>query len=88
MNNASHQRRRVTLYVVSHCPLCSEARRWLDSHQVAYLERDVAQDFGALRAMYKLTRQGLVPVFEFEGRALVRPHYDELKQLLFSAVED
>lgn len=72
----------VTLYVVPHCPLCAHARRWLDAHDVAYRERDVANDYGALRAMYRLTRQNLVPVFEFEGQALVRPTDDELSSYL------
>jgi len=72
----------VTLYVVPGCPLCADARAWLARHEVEYLERDVAHDFGALRAMYRLTRQGLVPVFEAGGRALVRPSDDELTRLI------
>lgn len=42
----------------------------------------MANDFGALRAMYKLTKQRLVPVFEMEGTALVRPDEDELAKFL------
>lgn len=72
----------VTLYVVPGCPLCAEARAWLARNKVAYVERDVARDFGALRAMYRLTRQRLVPVFEWRGRALVRPTDAELAQFL------
>jgi len=72
----------VTLYVVPHCPLCEGARAWLDAHGVPYRERDVANDFGALRSMYRLTRQNLVPVFERDGRALVRPSDAELKDFL------
>jgi glutaredoxin len=68
----------VSLYVVPGCPLCADARTWLNTHHIAYLERDVANDFGALRAMYKLTRQRFVPVFEANGRALVRPSNEEL----------
>ena len=72
----------VTLYVVPGCPLCARARRWLEQHGIEYAERDVASDFGALRAMYRLTRQGLVPVFEKNGRALVRPTDQELESSL------
>lgn len=72
----------VTLYVVPDCPLCASARRWLKQHGVAYVERDIARDFGALRAMYELTRQRFVPVFEAEGQALVRPTDEELAKLL------
>lgn len=72
----------VTLYVVPGCPLCANARRWLEGHAVEYVERDVANDFGALRRMYRLTKQRLVPVFEANGRALVRPGDEELTRLL------
>jgi glutaredoxin len=72
----------VTLYVVPACPLCARARGWLERHGIKYIERDVANDFGALRAMHRLTRQRLVPVFEARGRALVRPSEDELSELL------
>ncbi len=72
----------VTLYVVPGCPLCAHARGWLERHGIKYVERDVAGDFGALRAMHRLTRQRLVPVFEARGRALVRPREEELKELL------
>lgn len=79
---ASTQTMKVTLYVVPDCPLCARARAWLQSHDVEYAERDVAGDFGALRAMHRLTKQRLVPVFEAKGRALVRPTETELAELL------
>ena len=72
----------VKLYVVPDCPLCAHARAWLREHGVAYVERDVANDFGALRAMYESTRQRFVPVFEAKGRALVRPTDQELAEFL------
>jgi glutaredoxin len=79
MDNAAGQ---VTLYVVPDCPLCAQARSWLKQHGLNYTERDVAGDFGALRAMHKLTRQRLVPVFEVNARALVRPTDEELTDFL------
>jgi glutaredoxin len=72
----------VTLYVVPGCPLCTRARAWLKGHGVRYTERDVASDFGALRAIHRLTRQRFVPVFEAHGRALVRPADEELAEFL------
>lgn len=72
----------ITLYVVPGCPLCEHARLWLNQHSVEFIERNVADNFGALRAMYKLTHQRLVPVFEAKGRALVRPTDDELEHFL------
>ena len=71
----------MTLYVVPGCPLCSDARAWLKDHNISYLERDVANDFGALRAMYKLTHQRFVPVFEVQGQGFVRPGPEELARL-------
>jgi glutaredoxin len=82
MNSDVATDKRVTLYVVPGCPLCASARAWLEGNGVAYVERDVANDFGALRAMHRLTRQRLVPVFESGGRALVRPTDDELAEFL------
>lgn len=76
------RREPVTLFVVPGCPLCARARAWLQAHRVAYVERDVMNDFGALRAMYRLTRQNLVPVLARGGRALVRPADEELREFL------
>ena len=72
----------VILYVVPNCPLCSQARTWLEACDVEYVERDVAADWGALRSMFELTRQRLVPVIEQNGRAIVRPTESELHQFL------
>jgi glutaredoxin len=82
MKNSSSAPPPVTLYVVPGCPLCAGARAWLERHDILYLERDVANDFGALRAMHRLTRQRFVPVFEAGGRALVRPSDAELTDFL------
>jgi glutaredoxin len=72
----------VTLYVVPSCPLCADMRERLRDRGVEFRERDVANDFGALRAMYGLTRQSFVPVVEAGGHALVRPSDAELRELL------
>ena len=79
---ASEQHARVVLYVVPDCPLCARVRAWLRRRGLEFTERDVANDFGALRAMYKLTRQGLVPVVQTDAGALVRPDEEELEGLL------
>jgi glutaredoxin len=72
----------VTLYVVPGCPLCAAARAWLARRRIAFVERDVQRDFGALRSMYRLTRQNLVPVFARGDRALVRPTDQQLEEFL------
>ena len=82
MSDQHLKNKSVTLYVVPGCPLCAHARAWLERNGVEYSERDVANDFGALRSMHRLTRQRFVPVFEAKGRALVRPTDDELAKFL------
>jgi len=72
----------VTLYVVPNCPLCTAARAWLARHHVTFVERDVKNDFSALRSMYRLTGQNLVPVFARGERALVRPTDRQLEEFL------
>jgi arsenate reductase-like glutaredoxin family protein len=72
----------VTLFVVPNCPLCVNARAWLARHEISYVERDVKLDFGALRDMYRLTGQNLVPVFARGERALVRPTGEQLTEFL------
>lgn len=84
-SETNYEQEPVTLYVVPGCPLCAGARAWLERHRIDYTERDVANDFGALRAMYRLTKQKFVPVFEAQGRALVRPTDDELAKLLLTS---
>ncbi len=84
ISNMDSSQTKVTLYVVPGCPLCASARRWLERHAIEYSERDVANDFGAFRKMYRLTKQRLVPVFEAKGRALVRPGEEDLRKLLLS----
>ena len=72
----------ITLYVVPHCPLCDQARAWLNSHGHSYVERDVSADFGALRSMYRLTHQRYVPVVQIGDRYSVRPSSEELATML------
>ncbi|HEY9783976.1 MAG TPA: glutaredoxin family protein [Candidatus Obscuribacterales bacterium] len=74
--------KKVVLYVVPNCPLCSNARTWLNSNGIDFEERDVAADFGARRKMFALTHQKLVPVVEVDGRAMVRPEEHQLRSLL------
>lgn len=82
MNDSPHTPLVITLYVVPDCPLCTGVRRELTARGVAFVERDVANDFGALRRMYRLTNQRFVPVTELDGVALVRPTNAELDRLL------
>jgi glutaredoxin 3 len=75
----------VTLYVVPNCPLCEDVRAWLRTNNVEFTERDVANEYPALRRMYKLTKQGLVPVIEVGDRTFIRPDADTLSNYFSSS---
>lgn len=70
------------LYVVPGCPLCEDARHMLQSKSIKYVEHDVTQNYAALRRMFRLTHQKLVPVIEKGDIALVRPTESQLGALL------
>jgi glutaredoxin len=72
----------ITLYVIPDCPLCERLRAELRRRAISFQERDVANNFAALRQMYRLTKQRFVPVIERNGIALVRPDAEELERLL------
>lgn len=72
----------AVLYVVPGCPLCADLRTLLMEKNVDFIERDVANDYGALRRMFRMTKQGLVPVLELNGKTVVRPDQKELERLL------
>jgi glutaredoxin len=74
----------VVLYVVPSCPLCARTRAWLDRHNVSHAVRDVSEDYGAMRTMYKLTRQKLVPVLHCGAGVFVRPTEEELESFLLA----
>lgn len=81
MSDAQTEATVLTVYVVPECPLCERLRAELKRRAINFRERDVANDFGALRRMYRLTKQRLVPVVEHDGIALVRPTAVELERL-------
>lgn len=71
----------VILFVVPGCPLCEEARIWLAKNGIAYGERDVENDYSAMRKMFKLTRQQLVPVLLVEETFKVRPTEQQIIEM-------
>ncbi|MBX9691302.1 MAG: glutaredoxin family protein [Cyanobacteria bacterium] len=79
---------KITLFVVPDCPLCANTRHWLEENDFGFEELDVANDHGALRRMYRLTRQGLVPVVSKGDTTIVRPSSDELEELLTGKPRD
>ncbi len=72
----------VTLFVVPQCPLCQNMREILQRHNIPFIEHDVTSDYSALRKMFKLTRQKMVPVVEYAGKTLVRPNEQDVLTLI------
>lgn len=72
----------VTMFVVPNCPRCEDMRRILRDNKISFVEQDVTVDYPALRMMFKLSRQRLVPVVEYAGQVLVRPTEEEVLTLL------
>ena len=75
------RRRPVVLYVVPACSRCAAARQQLAKRQIPFVERNVAGDFGALRAMYEATRQRLVPVVDDRGTIYVLPDEADIERI-------
>ena len=72
----------LTLYVIPDCPHCESARSKLLELGLSFIESDVTKDYKSLRAMYKLSRQKLVPVLALDKTFLVRPSMTEIRDLV------
>ncbi len=72
----------LTLYVIPDCPHCESARSKLNQLGLSFIEKDVTKDYKSLRAMFKLSRQKLVPVLVSGTKFLVRPSVSEIRDLM------
>jgi glutaredoxin len=57
----------VVVYTTSHCPWCKKAKIWLDTHEVAYTERNVEDDREAAAEMRRIAPGGGVPTIVVDG---------------------
>lgn len=71
----------IVLFVVPGCPLCEEARTWLNAHGITYGELNIENNYSARRRMFKLTRQQLVPVLMVGEHFAVRPSVRKIIEL-------
>jgi glutaredoxin len=49
--SAEPARAAVTLYTTEWCGVCKQAKAWLQSNKIAFVERDLEKDPGAMRAL-------------------------------------
>lgn len=62
---------RVTVYSTKTCPWCDRAKEYLTSHNVPYVDKDVASDYEAAMEMVRRTGQQGVPVIATEDEVIV-----------------
>ena len=60
----------VTVYTRPGCPYCRLLKRYLNERRVAYQERDVTRDRGALDDLRRINAEG-VPVTVIERDAVI-----------------
>ena len=78
----------VTVYSAPWCPDCREAKRFLDSHKIAYTDINIETTPGAAEEVVKQTGKRAIPQFVIDGE-WVQPYrlgegflYDEMSKLL------
>lgn len=53
--------RKATIYTKRNCPYCESAKRFFDSHEIAYEAKDLTDDPEALKALVEKTNHRTVP---------------------------
>jgi glutaredoxin len=78
----------LTVYSSRWCPDCREAKRFLDTHNIAYKEIDIETTPGAAEEVVKNTGKRAIPQFVIDGQ-WVQPYrpgqgflYKEISALL------
>lgn len=73
---------KVIIYSTPTCVYCKMAKRYFDEHEVAYEEKDVAQDLVAREEMVAKSEQLGVPVIDVGGEIIVGYDQERLAELL------
>lgn len=78
----------LIVYTTRWCPDCRIAKRFLDQHDVDYIEIDIDQDPDAACEVERQTGKRAIPQFVIDGQ-WVQPysrargfHYEEMKRML------
>ena len=67
----------VTIYSMSTCKYCHQAKDFLDENGVEYIDIDVGSDEQAYEHMKKISGQQYVPVIDIDGELIIG--FDEKK---------
>lgn len=72
----------ITIYTTPTCVYCKMTKAFFKEHNVAYEEKNVAQDAVARDAMISKSNQMGVPVIDIDGHIIVGFDKEGLSQLL------
>jgi len=72
----------VTIYTTATCVYCRAAKKLFSEHNIAYTEKDVAQDAAARSEMIERSGQLGVPVIDVNGTVVVGFNEPKLRELL------
>ncbi len=61
----------VTIYTTPTCGYCHMAKEFLNSHNIAFTEKDVSQDQAAVQEMMTKSGQMGVPVIDVNGQIII-----------------
>lgn len=72
----------VTIYSTPTCHFCKEAKTFLTSHNIPFVEHNVASDLGQRKVMVEKSGQLGVPVIDVDGQVMVGYEEPVLAELL------
>lgn len=73
---------KVTIYTTPTCAYCKMTKSFFKEHNVAYEEKDVANDQAMAEEMVKKSGQMAVPVIDIDGELTVGFDKERLSELL------
>ena len=73
---------KITIYTTPTCAYCKMTKAFFKEHNVAYEEKDVANDHALAEEMVKKSGQMAVPVIDINGQIIVGFDQARLSELL------
>lgn len=78
----------VAMYMTEWCPVCRQARSWLDERGYNFVEHDIERDPRAAVYFVAVNPRGSVPTFEIDGRILIGFDPDQLSAAISEAAAE
>ncbi|MEK7463999.1 MAG: glutaredoxin family protein [Patescibacteria group bacterium] len=72
----------VTIYSTPTCHFCIEAKKYMNDHNIAFTEHDVAHDLEQRKIMVDKSGQLGVPVIDVDGKLMIGFEESELAAAL------